>query len=359
MKITFLLPTHSGHPVGGYKVAYEYANRLTALGHELAVVHERKPAPPPRLTNPIRKLLKVGWYGGPPSDLAPWMGIDPRVEMTAVEAIDNTTVPPSDAYIATAWLTAEWLDQRITHPGERYYLVQDYEFYCTAKPDIKQRMIDTYKLGFKTFAISPAVTDMLEEVGVHDSLYQPNGIDLGHFEMTRPIDDPKRTLIGFPHRKAEWKRTELAVEALELVRQRRGGELEAWSFGTGKPDYMPGWIDYQTQVPDADLKDLYNRSAVFVTPSDFEGWGLPGSEAMVCGAALVSTQTGGVRAYAEHEVNALLTPIGDAGALAEAVCRLLDDDALRHRFAEAGRHKIAEFTWERAVESLVGYLSDK
>ena len=32
--------------------------------------------------------------------------------------------------------------------------------------------------------------------------------------------------------------------------------------------------------------------------SYYEGWGLPGTEAMACGCALVSTRNGGVDSYA-------------------------------------------------------------
>ena len=39
MRINFLLPFFPKHPVGGFKVHYEYASRLSARGHEVTVVH--------------------------------------------------------------------------------------------------------------------------------------------------------------------------------------------------------------------------------------------------------------------------------------------------------------------------------
>ena len=41
MRITFVLPVFPRGPIGGFRVVYEYANRLTALGCEVTVVHER------------------------------------------------------------------------------------------------------------------------------------------------------------------------------------------------------------------------------------------------------------------------------------------------------------------------------
>lgn len=38
-KIIILLPCLAWSPVGGFKVVYEYANRLVAVGHEVTIVY--------------------------------------------------------------------------------------------------------------------------------------------------------------------------------------------------------------------------------------------------------------------------------------------------------------------------------
>ncbi|MGE4552406.1 MAG: glycosyltransferase family 4 protein [Desulfovibrionaceae bacterium] len=65
-------------------------------------------------------------------------------------------------------------------------------------------------------------------------------------------------------------------------------------------------------------------------------------EAMALGVPVVATDVGGVREAVEHEVNGLLTPVGDAPALAEAMARLLGDPGLRTRLADNARRTIAE-----------------
>ena len=117
-------------------------------------------------------------------------------------------------------------------------------------------------------------------------------------------------------------------------------------------------MEHHPRPSDAELARLYNRSAIFLVPSHYEGWGLPGSEAMACGAALVSTDNGGVRAYAEHGTTALLTPIADPAALAAAACSLIEDDPLRIKLARAGCDQIRQFTWERASSDLERCLSE-
>src|SRR5262245_50724866 len=41
VKITFVLPMYLNSPSGGFKVVYEYANRLQERGHKVSVVHPR------------------------------------------------------------------------------------------------------------------------------------------------------------------------------------------------------------------------------------------------------------------------------------------------------------------------------
>ena len=38
MKITFCLPSFAEHPIGGFKMVFEYANRLSKNGHKVNIV---------------------------------------------------------------------------------------------------------------------------------------------------------------------------------------------------------------------------------------------------------------------------------------------------------------------------------
>jgi glycosyltransferase involved in cell wall biosynthesis len=51
---------------------------------------------------------------------------------------------------------------------------------------------------------------------------------------------------------------------------------------------------------------------------------------------------------------AVLAPPGDAGALAGAIARILDDPGLRERLRSAGPARAAQFTWEACVDQHVG-----
>jgi glycosyltransferase involved in cell wall biosynthesis len=70
-------------------------------------------------------------------------------------------------------------------------------------------------------------------------------------------------------------------------------------------------------------------------------------DAMVEGKAVVVTDVGGTRDYADDEREALLVPPGDVKALGQALSRLWADSSLRHRLGEAARERVAEMTAER------------
>jgi glycosyltransferase involved in cell wall biosynthesis len=73
-----------------------------------------------------------------------------------------------------------------------------------------------------------------------------------------------------------------------------------------------------------------------------EGWGRVLSEAMWFAKPVVASDIVGVREQVIDGETALLVPPGDAGALADALVRLLDSDDLRRRLGEAGRRRVTE-----------------
>jgi len=71
-------------------------------------------------------------------------------------------------------------------------------------------------------------------------------------------------------------------------------------------------------------------------------------EGMASGLPLVATRVGEVPTVVRDGVTGFVVEPGDAGALAEAMAKLLGDPALRWRFGEAGRETIeAEYSAAR------------
>ena len=83
--------------------------------------------------------------------------------------------------------------------------------------------------------------------------------------------------------------------------------------------------------------------------------GLPNAvlEYMAAGLPVVATAVGGIPEIIEHEVNGLLIPSENPAALSGALLRLLNDEQMRKRLAEAGRERVlARFNFASVLANL-------
>ena len=108
-----------------------------------------------------------------------------------------------------------------------------------------------------------------------------------------------------------------------------------------------------------ELVRLYNQAQVLVSPSLYEGFGLPAAEAMACGTPVIATTAGAFpEVIADGETGVLVQP-GDARALADAIASLLRDPARRASMGAAGVRRIEEqFSWRVCAERTVALYED-
>jgi L-malate glycosyltransferase len=92
----------------------------------------------------------------------------------------------------------------------------------------------------------------------------------------------------------------------------------------------------------ADAARVLAAADVVALPSWTEGLPLVVLEAMALGRAVVATRVGGTPELVIEGETGLLVPPRDAGALADALRRVLSDDALRQRLGDAGRRRVEE-----------------
>ena len=109
-------------------------------------------------------------------------------------------------------------------------------------------------------------------------------------------------------------------------------EAESWN---GEPG-----ITWLGQVDD--IAGLWARAHIGILPSRREGLPLSLLEAAACGRAMVATDVPGCREVAIVGVTGLLVPVDDAGALADAIEKLLGEAELRAQFAAAARRLVVD-----------------
>jgi glycosyltransferase involved in cell wall biosynthesis len=104
-------------------------------------------------------------------------------------------------------------------------------------------------------------------------------------------------------------------------------------------------------VSDEQRQQLYREASLLVLPSLNEGFGIPALEAMTMGVPVVAANRGALPELL-GEAGLLVEPEDDE-AIAFAVERLLDDEALCRTCAERGRERSAQFTWESSAARLL------
>jgi glycosyltransferase involved in cell wall biosynthesis len=107
-------------------------------------------------------------------------------------------------------------------------------------------------------------------------------------------------------------------------------------------------IHFTGFVTDGQLKWLYENCAAYVFPSLSEGFGLPGLEAMLHGAPVVSSN-----ATCLPEVNGdaahYFDPI-DVQSMADAINEVLTDKDLRESLIAKGHEQVKKYSWQRTAE---------
>jgi glycosyltransferase involved in cell wall biosynthesis len=104
-----------------------------------------------------------------------------------------------------------------------------------------------------------------------------------------------------------------------------------------------------------DMPAVFARAGIVCLPSHREGMPKALLEAAMAGKPVVTTDAVGCREAILPGESGLLVPVGDAGALAEAIRMLIDDAALRERFGARGRAlAAARFTQQAVIDATFG-----
>ncbi len=349
MRIVFVLPIAPLGPIGGVKVVYEYADRLLARGHEVEIVHPQRWL----RSNPRQLLRRSYWrsrlqaqrFSGRPS----WFDLSPEVSVRAIPRLDAKYLPAADAIFATGWQTALPVSRAGDGSGRKFQLIQHFETWTGARRSVEQ----SWRLPLHKVVISRWLLEEAIRLGVGDDVtYIPNGMDLEAFSVDTAPGDRDPTRVAMLAHTAKWKGTRDGIAALRIAKQQVPGLRVALFSTTYSPRDLPEWIEFRGRLDRLQLRDLYNESAIFLHPSLEEGWPLPPAEAMACGCALAASDNPGVLEYATAEQTAVITPRQHPAELARAIVRLVEDQPLRLRIADAGVEAIKAFTWDRATDQL-------
>lgn len=110
-------------------------------------------------------------------------------------------------------------------------------------------------------------------------------------------------------------------------------------------------VDFTGYVSYEELTGLYQRAALCLYPSLYEGFGLPVLEAMACGCPVVCSNTTSLPEVAGEAC--LLVDPESVDAIAQAMKQVLQDVGLRNRMRDLGPKQAARFTWEACAQATI------
>ena len=189
-----------------------------------------------------------------------------------------------------------------------------------------------------------------------------NGIDIEMFRPRPEIQKERGRIIVVSNTSDRKKGVLYLLRAMRELRKEMDVKLTIVDRGLPDNEYTPaivercglnGSVEFTGRITTEELAKRYCTAEVAVVPSLYEGFGFPAAEAMSCGLPVVSTTAGALPEVVDDK-SGILVPPGDHMAIAEAVKRLMGDEALRQRMGAAGRARVERlFSWEEAVKKII------
>lgn len=207
--------------------------------------------------------------------------------------------------------------------------------------------------------------DVVREFGVPSNLISVihNGVDTDVFRpvpeiaripgrvlTTSSSDVPLKGLVHLLEAVAK-VRTEREISLVVIGKRKKRGPIADVIARFGLEDA----IEFRSGIDYLELVAEYARAEVAVVPSLYEGFSLPAIEAMSSGVPLVTTTGGALPEVVGRDGDvALQVSPGDAGEMAVAINRLLDDQDLRNVMGMRGRQRAkSNYTWRATAQRTV------
>jgi glycosyltransferase involved in cell wall biosynthesis len=243
--------------------------------------------------------------------------------------------------------------------GGRIELVALRDRVLLALADSVYNARDLEELGYQDVRVSPL---LIETSRLHD--LEPDA------ELARRLDEslhgPLLLFVGqlLPH-----KRPDLLLQAYHLLVTYLMPEAHLALVGPSPSDRYRWALEafvrqlnldramFPGRVPAAELATYFRKAAAFVTLSEHEGVCVPLIESMAFGLPVVARDYGAVPETLAG-AGLLLPPEEDPMLVAEALARVLSDEALRRQLVAAGTRRLADFDPGVARATLLGHLAD-
>ncbi len=317
---------------GGSKIILEHCNRLSNRGHIITIIsHFPKPN---------------------------WFDLCESIDFIQVpwEQILCESIPKCDIIVATYWREIyECVEQKI---APVVYFEQG-DFHLFDSNNVESNLFNHIKKQFEfanfIYTVSNYAKDKIFEIYNKESYVINNAINDGIFfkkdnDKKNNSNNVSITAIGSYYTK--FKGIDKILKAIEILKKENSNINFSWITPDTPEFHIQSTIVNPTQMQ---IADILRNTDIYVCASEYESFCLPVLEAMCCGAAVITTDNGGVRELVEDNFNALILKNNDVETILEKIRILISDTNLRNRLIENAYEKSKEFSWDNTIDKLENY----
>lgn len=281
-----------------------------------------------------------------PSHVVPWRWPPRRLPPTVVTIHDLGYRRFSAAHTRRQRLYLEWSTRWSVRAAARVIAISQ----ATARDLTGDLGVAPAKIRVIHEAPTPLPAPDAEAVAAlraHYGLARPYALYVGTLQ---PRKNLARLLDAYSRLRAAH------AVAWDLVLAGGAGWLSAPILARAQTSPWAASIHLPGYVPDADLPALIAGARLFCFPSLYEGFGLPVLEAQSLGVPVMTANNSALPEIAGDA--ALLVDPTDVEAMAEAMLRLSQDEALRQRLIAAGYANVQRFSWAKAAAETLAVLEE-
>ena len=338
MHIIYLIKS-ANYVSGGTRVIFEHANRLQKRHHQVEIWTDEP-------------LVQPGFPSKVP-----------------IYCIYDIKFQPIDILVATdPFFLLGNLWGKIKAHKYFLFLQHDSELilrsvgYHNAADQLRNSFLHEFPKKVQIIALSHWIQKRLFQEYSLRSTVVLSGINTQLFHQAKPLLKDQKQRVMFFYDFQLWKGGDEMAKAIDLLKKtdpNLGIIMVGGTWPSLPKDSSPlsgysfHWpVVFFNNPPQDELARIYSSASVFISPSWFEGFGLPGLEAMACGVPVVTTDSGGIREYAIPGKTAIVVPPKNPEALAKGVLRVLRNKKLRSRLIKNGLKKAKEFDWDDEIDKL-------
>ncbi len=384
---TFVLPSFSFGPPGGYRVVFELAAMLKKNGYSVSLVFIKDIYKGLyKITEDINvkkaqkalsfKFRSYESFKNKFTIKMIWNVIKISEQMRIIDKLINKIKFPVDRdfvrdsnifdidlifsfavpeklktrrIIATAWETAYFVND-FNNCKRKYYLTQHDEDDPSFSGALSYLATKSYSFKLKKIVINKK---MLTRFSDENPIKITVAAHVSGMLEIKPEDRGTSVLLQL--RNSNDKGARYAIEAVHLIKE-KNKEIKFISYGNYSGD-IPSYIDHRGYVSNREYIHLFNTCSVFVLPSLVEGFSTPVLEAMSCACVPVATKCGGPEEMVEDNVNGILVPIKDPKSIHDSVLTLLKDKDKRIRMAYSALKSSKNYGPERMYDEFIQGLT--